>query len=74
MLSNLGLSAASGTLVAALPAAAEPTQPNPAPMALNVQDFGAVGDGAKDNTEAFTAAMRAAAQTGNYAVFVPRGR
>jgi hypothetical protein len=39
-----------------------------------VQDFGAVGDGKKDNTEAFTAAMKAAAEPGNGAVFVPRGR
>ena len=43
-------------------------------MALNVQDFGAAGDGKKDNTEAFAAAMKAAAETGNGAVFVPRGR
>jgi hypothetical protein len=43
-------------------------------MALNVLDFGAVGDGTKDNTGAFTAAMKAAAETGNGAVFVPRGR
>ena len=77
MLSRLGLTAASGTLAATLPAsAAEPEPPRltPAPIALNVQDFGAVGDGKKDNTEAFTAATRAAAETGNSAVFVPRGR
>ena len=43
-------------------------------MALNIRDFGAVGDGVKDDTEAFMAAMGAAAQAGNYAVFVPRGR
>jgi hypothetical protein len=43
-------------------------------MALNVQDFGAVGDGTKDNTDAFAAAMKAAAETGNYAVFAPCGR
>ena len=43
-------------------------------MALNVQDFGAAGDGKKDNTAAFAAAMKAAAETGNGAVFVPRGR
>lgn len=77
MLSRLGLTAASGTLVGALPAsAAEPESPKPGavPRALNVQDFGAVGDGKKDNTEAFAAAMKAAAETGNGAVFVPRGR
>src|SRR5208283_5677385 len=52
----------------------EPPRPGPSPMALNAQDFGAVGDGKKDNTEAFTVAMKAAAETGNGAVFVPRGR
>jgi polygalacturonase len=36
--------------------------------------IGAASDGKKDNTEAFTAAMKAAAETGNGAVFVPRGR
>src|ERR1019366_3864195 len=77
MLSCLGLTAATGTVVGALPASAaepEPPRPGPAPMALNVHDFGAVGDGTKDNTAAFTAAMKAAAETGNGAVFVPRGR
>src|ERR1035437_10551226 len=77
MLSCLGLTAATGTVVGALPASAaepEPPRPRPAPMALNVQDFGAVGDGKKDNTEAFAAAMKAEAETGNGAVFVPRGR
>ena len=75
MLSRLGLTAASGTLVGALPAsAAEAEKGGPSPMVLNVRDFGAVGDGSKDNTAAFVAAMRAAADTGNYCVFVPRGR
>jgi hypothetical protein len=77
MLSRLGLTAATGTVVGALPASAaepEPPRPGPTPLALNVQDFGALGDGKKDNTEAFTAAMKAAAETGNGAVFVPRGR
>src|ERR1035438_6923108 len=59
----------------ALPApAADPERPRPSPATLNVQDFGAVGDGSKDNTDAFIAAMRVSAETGNYAVFVPRGR
>jgi hypothetical protein len=75
MLSRLGLTAAAGTLAATVPAnAAEAEKQRPAPMALNVQDFGAAGDGTKDNTEAFAAAMKAAAESGNYAVFVPRGR
>ena len=45
---------------AGLPSAAEPepSRPGPPPMALNVQDFGAVGDGKKDNTEAFAATVR----------------
>ena len=33
-----------------------------------------MGDGKKDSTEAFTAAMKAAAEARNGAVFVPRGR
>jgi hypothetical protein len=73
----MGLTAAIGTVVGALPAAAaepEPPRSGPAPMALNVQNFGAVGDCKKGNTEAFTAAMKAAAEIGNGAVFVPRGR
>jgi subtilisin family serine protease len=77
MLSRLGLTAATGTLAGALPGSAaepEPPRPGPSPMALNVQDFGAVGDGKKDNTEAFAAAIKAAAETGNGAVFVPWGR
>lgn len=40
--------------------------------ALNVRDFGAAGDGVKDDTGAFASALNAA-KGGNYAVFVPRG-
>ena len=40
---------------------------------VNVRDFGAAGDGVKDDTAAFDAAIKAAA-AGNFAVFVPRGR
>jgi len=67
MLSRLGLTAATGTVAGALPASAaepEPPRAGAAPMALNVQDFGAAGDGKKDNTEAFATAMKAAAETG----------
>ncbi len=77
MLSRLGLTAAAGGIGGALPAGAtEPAMNRPAspPRALNVQDFGAVGDGAKDNTKAFAAALKAAASDGNGIVFVPRGR
>ncbi len=77
MLSHFGWTAATGALVGALPATAaeaDKTQPSPPPRALNVLDFGAVGNGVKDNTGAFAAAMKAAAEGGNGVVFVPRGR
>jgi hypothetical protein len=48
VLSRFGLTAATGTLVGAFPApAAEAEKQRPSPIALNVQDFGAVGDGKK---------------------------
>ena len=53
---------------------AEKNPPAPNPPELNVRDFGALGDGIKDDTAAFSAAMKAATDTGNFAVFVPRGR
>ncbi|HEY2084027.1 MAG TPA: glycosyl hydrolase family 28-related protein, partial [Verrucomicrobiae bacterium] len=77
LLSHLGITTAGGALMAtSLPALGEPAKEkiSPAAMALNVQDFGAVGDGVKDNTDAFAAAMKAAVESGNFAVFVPRGR
>lgn len=76
MLSRLGLTLAGGTLMgAALPSARAATnKPSGAAIALDVRDFGAVGDGVKDNTAAFTAAMKAAVDRANFAVFVPRGR
>jgi hypothetical protein len=40
---------------------------------LNVRDFGATGDGTKDDTAPFQGAMKAAAES-NYGVFVPCGR
>lgn len=75
MLSQLGLTVASGTLLAAATSSAQEAtgRSTRTATALNVQDFGAVGDGVKDNTAAFTAAMKAAAD-GNLAVFVPKGR
>ncbi|SPE54731.1 conserved hypothetical protein [Verrucomicrobia bacterium] len=61
-------------MAASLPAAEAPRErTSSAAMALNVQDFGAAGDGAKDDTEAFRSAMDAAVKAGNCAVFVPRG-
>ncbi|MDE3067437.1 MAG: hypothetical protein KGJ60_07775 [Verrucomicrobiota bacterium] len=76
MLSHAGLALAGGTLMGvSLPAARVATErPARAPVALNVLDFGAAGDGARDDTGAFTAAMQAAVKGGNFAVFVPRGR
>ncbi|HOK77954.1 MAG TPA: glycosyl hydrolase family 28-related protein, partial [Verrucomicrobiota bacterium] len=40
---------------------------------LNVRDFGAVGDGKTDDTEAFRSALKAAGDAGGDVVFVPRG-
>lgn len=74
LLSRLGLTATAGALMSAgpLPAAEQATR---ASNALNVQDFGAVADGATDNTDAFNAALQAAsAKSGNLVVFVPRGK
>ncbi len=74
MLSRLGLTAVAGTMAAAVPAAGAETETRaPSAMALNVRDFGAVGEGVKDDTDAFTAALKAA-EAGNFCVFVPKGR
>ena len=76
LLSNIGLTAAAGSLATVFPAdAADADQARVAPtaIALNVRGFGAAGNGVKDDTGPFTAAMKAAAE-GNYVVFVPRGR
>lgn len=76
LLSNIGLAATGGILAETLsPTAAHAQQhsPSDSPM-VNVRDFGATGDGTKDDTAAFSAAMKAAAETGNFVVFVPRGR
>lgn len=74
MLSRLGLTAVAGTMagVAPVSAADAPARP-PSAMTLKVQDFGAAGDGKTDDTEAFRATLKAA-ESGNGAVFVPRGR
>ena len=77
MLARLGLTATAGSFGGTLSTSAADSSPpkaGPAPRVLNVQDFGAVGDGKQDSTQAFTAAMKAAAESGNGAVFVPRGR
>ncbi|HEV2208106.1 MAG TPA: glycosyl hydrolase family 28-related protein [Verrucomicrobiae bacterium] len=77
MLSRLGFTAAGGAFAGAdLHASGAEASPRsgPAPQALNVQDFGAAPDASKDSTAAFQAAMKAAANGGNLAVFVPRGQ
>jgi hypothetical protein len=78
LLSSIGLTATggilAGTLAANSTAQAEKTESTSALFALNVRDFGAVGDGVKDDTAAFVAAMKSASDTGNFVVFVPRGR
>jgi hypothetical protein len=77
LLARVGLTTAGGALLgASLPAAAEPAKERPpgAVTPLNVQDFGAVADGVADNTAAFAAALKAAAESGSLAVFVPQGR
>jgi Pectate lyase superfamily protein len=75
LLATLGLTAAGGALLGRSTAtAAEASRIQPHPASLNVEDFGARGDGRTDNTGAFAAAMKAAVERGNYAVFVPRGQ
>ena len=43
-------------------------------MSYNVLDYGAVGDAMTDNTQAFTAAFKAAQDQGGAIVFAPTGR
>lgn len=78
LLRHATLASASGALVALTPPpplrAAEPPQPaSPRSDGLNVRDFGAAGDGKQDDTLAFEAALKAAAQAGGNVVRVPRG-
>lgn len=78
LLSNIGFAATTGLVAGAFSQNAS-AQPSPADRpaclgALNVRDFGAMGDGVKDDTAAFSSAMTAAADSGNFTVFVPRGR
>lgn len=72
MLASIGITAAALTTNSSAHAERNSSPSNS--TSLNVRDFGAVGDGVKDDTAAFTAAMKAAAETGNFAVFVPRGQ
>lgn len=54
------------------PATAAPAR-EPATMSYNVRDFGAAGDGARDDTAAFQAALDRAGADGGGLVHVPRG-
>jgi len=74
LLSGLSFTATAGILAASPAAQAQDAAPASNQAAVNVRSFGAAGDGVKDDTKAFEAAMKTAAETGNYAVFVPRGR
>jgi hypothetical protein len=60
----------------ALPSAHGQSQPPPLnhSAALNVREFGAVGDGRADDTAAFEAALKAASTSATKTVFVPFGR
>jgi hypothetical protein len=76
LLSGMGVVATGGILAASL-GGASVARTEPAAReaeSLNVMDFGAAGDGTKDDTDAFNRALQAAAGKGNYAVFVPRGK
>jgi hypothetical protein len=54
--------------------AAEPTRaPFPQEDGVSVLEFGAAGDGRQDDTPAFEAAFKAAAQSGGNVVRMPRG-
>lgn len=65
-----------GALLCALapPALAQAPPVSPPPDAASVRDFGAVGDGATDDTIAFQKAMDARAASGGGVVRVPSGR
>jgi hypothetical protein len=77
LLSGIGLTATTGilagTLTGNLSASAEPAPHTTDARALNVRDFGAAGDGAKDDTEAFNMALKKAADE-NCVVFIPAGQ
>jgi hypothetical protein len=50
-----------------------PLAEKPPPAALNVRDFGAVGDGKADDTAAFQKALDQAGEDGGGIVYAPRG-
>jgi hypothetical protein len=76
LLSGLSLSAAMAGAITpgTILAETENAGNNTSQRFLNVRDFGAAGDGAKDDTAAFVAAMKAVSDSGSLSLFVPRGR
>src|SRR5688572_28652789 len=75
VLSGLGLAATTGVVAGTVTNlnAQEKKNTTPGARSLNVLDFGAAGDGVKDDTSAFVAALKAASNSGSLSVFVPRG-
>jgi hypothetical protein len=73
LLRQAGLAAGGGLVLPAARAAESAPTAAPKAGSLNVRDFGAVGDGVKDDTGAFVAALKAAGELGGNTVFVPRG-
>jgi len=68
------LAALGSALPASLAGAQPPSAAKTLPSGhLNVRDFGAVGDGKADDTGAFMAGMKAAADAGGNTVFIPPG-
>ncbi len=55
------------------PSIQPPPGTNPGGLALNVRDFGAVGDGATDDTFAIQSAVNAAFAAGGGSVYIPAG-
>ncbi len=76
MLSGLGVTAVAGLAAGTVTTVNADEKKNDAlrVRSLNVLDFGAAGDGVKDDTAAFATALKTASDTGNLCVFVPRGR
>jgi len=64
---------ASGMLAIDNDAGAQPRQKRPPRSPLNVRDFGASGDGKKDDTRAFERALAAAEGDGGNLITIPRG-
>jgi hypothetical protein len=66
--------AASGPAAVTLPGASSAVETNPKSGALNVKDFGAIGDGITLDTVALQKAIDACADNGGGTVWFPPGR